>query len=130
MKTIRILILEDDLKTLAILFDKLSVMEDKSDLYDFAVTILSEYHQVEEYINKKTDKDFDIILLDRDCKAGGSFHILDFSRFSSNKIISISSIPEYNEQARNKGVKRIIWKDYENLDDFSNKVMKEIESLL
>lgn len=130
MKTIRILILEDDLKTLAILLDKLSVLEEQSESFDFSITTLSEYTQVEEYVNKKNDGDFDIILLDRDCKACGSFHILDFDKFNPDKIISISSVPDYNEEAKKRGVSRIVFKDYQNLEDFSNKVIEEIKLLL
>lgn len=130
MKTVRTLILEDDLKTLSVLLDKLSALEEQDRSIDFAVTVLSEYTQVEEYVNKKTDNDFDVILLDRDCKAGGSFHVLDFDKFNANKIISISSVPDYNEQAKKHGVSKIVHKDYERLEDFSNKVIEEIKSML
>lgn len=130
MKTVRTLILEDDLKTLSLLLDKLSVLEEQDRSIDFAVTVLSEYTQVEEYANKKTDNDFDIILLDRDCKAGGSFHVLDFDKFNANKIISISSVPDYNEQAKKHGVSKIVYKDYEDLEKFSSGVIEEIKSIL
>lgn len=130
MKTSRILILEDDLKTLSALLDKLSKLEEQNNSFDFAVTTLSEYTQVEEYVNKKQDNDFDIILLDRDCKACGSFHVLDFDKFNVNKIISISSVPDYNELARKKGITKIVYKDYEKLDEFSDKVIEEIKSIL
>jgi hypothetical protein len=77
MKKIKTLILEDDLETLAALLKKLAVLERRDYKFSFPVTVLSEYTQVEEYVNKKEDKDFDLILLDRDCKAFGSFHIGD-----------------------------------------------------
>jgi len=130
MKTVKILILEDDLKTLSVLLNKLSILEEQDKSFDFAVTILSEYTQVEEYVNKKNDNDFNIILLDRDCKACGSFHVLDFDKFNPNKIISISSVPGYNEEAKKRGVSRIVFKDYQKLEDFSNKVIEEIKILL
>lgn len=130
MRTVKTLILEDDLKTLSLLLDKLSVLEEQDRSIDFAVTVFSEYTQVEEYVNKKTDNDFNIILLDRDCKAGGSFHVLNFDKFNANKIISISSVPDYNEEAKKHGVSKIVHKDYEKLEDFSNKVMKEISGIL
>src|SRR3989344_4357643 len=98
MKTIRILILEDDLETLSLIFEKLHLLEEKlansEKPKDFSVVTLSEYTQVEEFINKSQKFDFDVILLDRDCKAGGSFHVLDIERFGADKIISIPSIPE------------------------------------
>lgn len=133
MKTIRILILEDDLKTLSILLEKLSLLEDKfikKNYSDIAITVLSEYTQIEDYINKLVKPDFDVVLLDRDCKAGGSFHILNFNKFDKNKIISISSIPEYNENALQLGIEKTVWKDYDNLNDFSEKVLEKIKELL
>ena len=134
MRTIRVLILEDDLETLSLLLKKLYLLEEKSadsgSPVEFSTVTLSEYTQVEELINKSRDLDFDIILLDRDCKARGSFHILDVERFGPDKIISISSVPEYNEDARKRGIKRIVWKDYRNLESFSNQVIEEIKSLI
>jgi hypothetical protein len=131
MKKIKTLILEDDLETLVFLLKKLSNFEKKEDyMFSFSVTILSEYTQVEEYVNKKEDKDFDLILLDRDCKAFGSFHVLDFEKFNVDKIISISSVPEYNEEARQKGVTRVVYKDFEKLDEFSDEVVEEIEGMI
>ena len=108
MKTIRILILEDDLETLSLLLKKLHLLEedmaDSDSLKDFSIVTLSEYTQVEEFINKSSKIDFDVILLDRDCKAGGSFHVLDIERFGADKIISISSVPDYNEEAMSRGI--------------------------
>lgn len=133
-KIIRILILEDDLQTLSKLFGKLSQLEDKyadSGLpIDFSTVVLSEYTQVEEYINNNPKTQFDIILLDRDCKIGGSFHVLDIERFGAEKIISISSVPEYNEDARKRGIKRIVWKDYQNLENFADEVISRIQEVL
>jgi hypothetical protein len=129
MNTIRILILEDDLETVSFLFKKLSVLEDEINPKMIAVTVLSEYTQVEEYINH-TPMDFDVILLDRDCKAGGSFHALDFEKFGTEKIISISSTPPYNEEARKRGVSRVIRKDYENLETFADQVVEEIKKMI
>ncbi len=130
-KTIRILILEDDLGTLAKLFEKLAHLEDGHADKGLMIStvVLSEYQQVEDLINK-SKLDFDVIFLDRDCKAGGSFHILDIEAIGVDKTISISSIPQYNEEASKRGVKHIVWKDYQKLDDFSDKVIKELEEIL
>ena len=134
MKTIRILILEDDLETLSLILKKLHQLEEKlavtNSPKDFSIVTLSEYTQVEEYINRSAESKFDVVLLDRDCKAGGSFHILDMQKIGPEKIISISSIPEYNEEARKKGVGRIVWKDYQNLDKFSENVVDELKFLI
>ncbi|KKQ79741.1 MAG: Lon protease [Candidatus Daviesbacteria bacterium GW2011_GWA1_38_7] len=46
--------------------------------------MLSEYTQVEDYINKSKEFKFDIVLLDRDCKAGGSFHVLDIDKIGAD----------------------------------------------
>lgn len=134
MKTIRILILEDDIETLSILLNKLSLLEKELEKSqsprDFSVVTLSEYTQVEEYINKNEEFKFDAVLLDRDCKLGGSFHVLNLEAIGADKIISISSIPQYNEDAAKRGVKRVVWKDYQNLADFSDKVIDELRELL
>ena len=129
MKTFRILILEDDIRTLSFLTSRISKFEEQSSGFDIALTILSEYTQVEEYINK-TKMDFDVILLDRDCKACGSFHILNLEKFGVDKIISISTMPAYNEEAQKRGVQRIIHKDHDNIEDFADKVIKEIEKMV
>ena len=134
MTTIQILILEDDLETLSLILKKLHLLEeelaDSTPPKDISAVTLSEYTQVEELVNKPNKIDFDVILLDRDCKAGGSFHVLDIERFGADKIISISSIPDYNEEARKRGVKRIVWKDYQNLDKFADNVIENIKDLI
>ena len=129
MKTFHILILEDDLSTLSSLMDRINQLEESLKDGDIAVTVLSEYMQVEEYINN-TKMDFDVILLDRDCKACGSFHVLDFDKFGTDKIISISSTPKWNEEARERGVDRIILKEYSNIEKFANKAIEEIRKII
>lgn len=133
MKLVRILILEDDLSTLSKLLEKLSELEDRltrERQIEFSVVILSEYKQVEKYINKDPQPEFDIILLDRDCVLGGSFHTLDFKKFDLNKIVGISSVPEYNEQLRKMGVSKIIHKDYQRLDEFSVETIKILDCII
>lgn len=124
-----ILILEDDLETLSKILNRLAVLEEEQE-FEFSTVILSNYLQVQELINKNTNISFDIILLDRDCKLGGSFHTLDLERFVADKVIAISSVPEWNELAKKRGVKRIIPKDYQYKDDFADKVVKEIADLI
>src|SRR3989344_6954805 len=97
----KILILEDDLRTLSKILDKLSKLEDDQP-YSFCIVVLTDYLQVQDYINNNPKAEFDIILLDRDCKLAGSFHVLDIERFGADKIIAISSVPEYNEQVKKK----------------------------
>ena len=102
-----ILILEDNLKVLSRILDGLYKLE-QDQPYVFSVIVLSNYQQVEDYVNNNPKAQFDIILLDRDCKLNNSFHILDIERFGANKIIAISSVPEYNKEARQRGVKKVI----------------------
>ena len=79
------------------------------------------------HYNTNPKAQFDIILLDRDCKLNNSFHILDIERFGADKVISISSVPEYNKQAQQKGIKRVILKDLKDIDEFTRKVVNEVE---
>lgn len=124
-----ILILEDNFRTLSKLIEKLADLEDDQP-YDFSLIVLTTHEQVEKYINNMKDMEADIILLDRDCKLGGSFHVLALEKFGVEKVISISSVPDYNKQAQQRGVTRVVLKDYTKLDDFSDLVMKEITEMI
>ena len=84
-----ILILEDDLKTLSAILDKLSYLEDELQI-SFSLMILTDYLQVQNYINKDQNAKFDIVLLDRDCKLGGSFHVL---KMEMTRIVILHLIP-------------------------------------
>ncbi|MBT4250803.1 hypothetical protein HOD82_00410 [bacterium] len=134
MKTIRILILEDDILTLATLLKKIHLLEeelcDSQNSRDIAVTVLSEYMQVEEYLNKTDHIQFDVILLDRDCKACGSFHCLDLDKYGRDKIISISSTPQWNKEAMERGIKRAVHKDYFQIDKSVDRIIEEIKLIL
>lgn len=131
MKTLKTLILEDDLKTLAALMNSLHQLEERliNQNQDLAVTVFSNYTQVEDYLNKTNDV-FDVILLDRDCKKGGSFHVLDLDKFGVDKIIGISSIPDYNVELKEKGVTRIVDKNYNDLETFALKVTNLVEEII
>ncbi len=129
MRTVRILILEDDLRALSFLINRLGKLEETLDSIDFAITVLSEYTQVEEYINN-TKMNFDIILLDRDCKACGSFHCLNIEKIGADKVISISAMPQWNEEAERRGVKRVVLKTHEAIEDFSEKVVNQVNDII
>lgn len=124
-----ILILEDDLKTLSKILNNLAKLEEDQPFY-FSLVVLTDYTQVEDYINDNPKAKFDIILLDRDCKKGGSFHILNLEKFGVDKVISISSVPEYNTQVQQRGVTKVILKDYQYLDKFAEDVVKLIGELV
>lgn len=124
-----ILILEDDLQTLSKILDRLSVLEDDQP-YQFSMVILTNYLQVMEYINNNSKITYDMVLLDRDCKLGGSFHIADLERLGPEKVIAISSVPKYNTEAKKRGVTVVVEKDYKNLDLFADALRGEVEKML
>ena len=125
----KILVLEDNLRVLSKILERLAILEGDQP-YDLCVITLSDYTQVEKYINNNPKAEFDVILLDRDCKLGGSFHVLDIERFGANKIIAISSVPKWNEEAKKRGVKKVIEKDPLRQDEFVEKVVREIEKMI
>lgn len=124
-----ILILEDDLKTLSKLLAELAKLEEDQPFY-FSLVILTDYIQVQDYVNNNPKAKFDIILLDRDCKLAGSFHVLNLEKFGADKVISISSVPEYNSQVRERGVNKVVLKDYQYLDKFAVEVVKKIRDMV
>lgn len=124
-----ILILEDDLKTLSKILSRLAKLEEDQPFY-FSLVVLTDYIQVENYVNDNPKAKFDIILLDRDCKLAGSFHVLNLEKFGPEKVISISSVPEYNEQIKKRGLTKVILKDYQYLDDFADQVVNEIGKMV
>jgi hypothetical protein len=130
MKTYKILILEDDFEAVSKIMAELYNLEGHFSPMDFDVTVLSTYEAVEKLINPQEADAYDVILLDRDCKMAGSFHILDMEKFGVHKIISISSTPQWNEEAKARGVKRIVPKSFSDLDGFARNVAREIKYLL
>ena len=125
----KILILEDDLNVLSRILSRLDQLEEREP-YSFHHVILADFVQVEDFVNTNPKAEFDIILLDRDCKLGGSFHTLDLERFGADKVVSMSSVPEANEDAKKRGVKRIVQKDFQNLDRFADEVVQEVEDMI
>ncbi len=124
-----ILILEDNLRVLSKILDRLYVLEGDQP-FEFSVMALTTSLQVEEYINSNPKAKFDIILLDRDCKIDGSFHVLDIERFGKEKVISISTVPEYNNDAKLRGVERFVLKDIADLDTFADKVIAQVNEMI
>ncbi len=129
IRNIKILILEDDLETVERILEILRVTEAEKNVV-FGVTVLPDYIQTEEFINKNPQIKFDILLLDRDCFLGGSFHVVNLDNFDKDKVISISSVPEWNSRAKQMGVKRVVYKDYQDLEYFAISLKKEILRLI
>lgn len=130
MQTYKILILEDDFEAVSKIMAELYNLEGHFAPMDFDVTVLSTYESVEKLINPQEADAYDVILLDRDCKMAGSFHILDMEKFGVNKIISISSTPTWNEEAKTRGVTRIVPKSFSDLEGFAKNVAEEIRGIL
>lgn len=124
----KLLILEDNLLVLSKLLAELELLE-QDQPYSFSLIILTDYQQVEDYINNNPKANFDIIILDRDCKLNGSFHNLNFERFGVEKVISISSVPEYNEDVRKRGVTKIVLKDIYDYDKFAKDVIDVVKKI-
>lgn len=124
-----ILILEDNLRVLSKLLDKLYILEGDQP-NELSIIILTNGQQVQDYINSNPKADFDIALLDYDDKLGRTFHTLEIERFGPEKVIGISSVPKWNEEAKKRGVKRVILKDYARLDEFADLVVKEIAEMI
>lgn len=131
-QSIRVLLLEDDLETVSLLAEALVSIEQQLQEkgLDVSLVVLSEYTMVQQYLNSLDVHQYHIVLLDRDCKAGGSFHVLDFNKFDKKNIVSISSTPQWNEEAQSKGITRVVWKDYDNLGEFAEKVGSEVRDML
>jgi len=129
LNNIKILILEDDLETVERIFSVLRNIEVEGKIV-FGVTVIPDYIQVEELINKNPQVKFDILLLDRDCFLGGSFHNVNLKSFDIDKVISISSVPAYNDHAKAMGVTRMVPKDYADLNTFANNLEKELKQII
>lgn len=125
----RILILEDNYKVLSKLLEKLSDLEDRQP-FEFSITLINDSNQVENLINGNPRAEFDLIILDRDCKTNASFHILDIEAFGAEKVIAISTVPKYNQQAQERGVTKVVEKDLADIDGFTEKVVQEIENII
>ena len=118
-KLYRVLVLEDDLEVASAILAALHRTEPHLAPFDFDVTLLSTCESVEELVNRRKDRHFDAILLDRDCKLHGSFHSLDVEFFGPERVISISSTPAWNLEAHNRGITRIVPKSFNDIDGFA-----------
>jgi hypothetical protein len=131
METINLLILEDDIETLSVLLRYIAELEDK--LYpeqEIDITVFSNYKQVETLVNTQPGNMYDVVLLDRDCKLAGSFHVLDIEKIGSERIISISSTPQWNTEAQKRGISRVVFKDFFDLETFAGGVISELSEII
>ncbi|MFO7807530.1 MAG: hypothetical protein R6V40_03890 [Candidatus Moraniibacteriota bacterium] len=134
MKTIRVLILEDDLKACGVILRALEELDFEAikKQVELSAVVLQEYGFVEEFVNDREWSGEDIVFLDREADKGepGSFHELDFEKFNKDRIISISSVPDFNEEAREKGIHRVAQKDFTRMEEFGEKIREELRDIL
>lgn len=115
-----ILVLENDPRILTILFRVLMNLK-----LDYMPIVLSTSEQVIKLINP-SNMVFDLILLDRNCSLGRSFHVLNIAKFGPDKVIGMSSVSKYNDDLLERGVSRIVTKNYDDLDQFEIDISRSI----
>jgi hypothetical protein len=125
---ISILVLEDNLYAVSALLGQLANLEQElvAQGRDLTVVVYPSTMYVEGDVNAHAPEDFDVIILDRDDKLGGSFHALDIEKFGADKVIAISTIVEWNELLKKRGVKRIVRKDFLDLDTWAVEVVRHV----
>jgi hypothetical protein len=126
----RLLILEDDLEVCGKLMLALHRVEPHLAPYDLDVTLLTTSEAVEALVNGHPERRFDVILMDRDCKMNRSFHVLNLTEHDPDRIISISSTPMWNHEARQNGIGHCIPKSFSRLDEFAEEVAQKVLYLL
>jgi len=129
-KLFSVLLLEDDLEVCSKILLALHRMEPHLAPFDLDLTLLSTGQSVEQLINAHPERQFDVILLDRDCKMNASFHVLDFDQFSPDNIISISSTPMWNQQADNIGIAHCVPKSFNDLAGFAERAAEKVFEIL
>lgn len=99
---------------------------------ELSALVLQECVFVEEFVNQRDWTGEEIVFLDREADKGqaGSFHDLDFEKFDKDRIISISSVPDFNEDARKQGIHRVVQKDFTKMDEFEEKIEEELRGIL
>lgn len=125
----RILILEDNYIVLKKLLEKLSILEDRQP-FEFSLTIINDSEQVNNLINDNAKAKFDIIILDRDCKINESFHVLNIEHLGVEKVIAISAVTKFNQQAKERGVTKVIEKDLSKIDAFTEEVIEAVGDMI
>ncbi len=128
---ISVLILEDNLYAVSALLNQLGNLEQElmSESKDLTVVVYPSTLFVEGEVNGHSGDDFDVIILDRDDKQGGSFHAIDLEKFGAQKVIGISTVPEWNELLKKRGVTRIVRKDFLDLEKWAKEVVRHVVDL-
>lgn len=124
-----VLILEDNSAVLSRIFQALEVLMHNLDI-NVEVVQFSTSAEAKEYLGTHPEQVFDLILLDKNDANGESFHDLPLEKLGVEKIISISSVPRSNDEARARGVTRVVLKDYDNPEVFAETIEAEIRDML
>ncbi len=136
-KRVRVLILEDDLKTISVLLDKLSDLlilnqqTNELEKVNFDVTVIADSGKASRMLSMLGSEDFDLILLDRDCVSRGSFHAVGIGKFDPDRVIAISSVPEFNQELEEEfGITKRVEKRLGDLEGFAESVSQIVEKML
>lgn len=129
-KQINLLILEDDYEAVASILLALRQVEAQLLPDQLVISVYTDYKSVENLLNPLSSNYFQVILLDRDCTLGGSFHVMDLEKFGLDKVISISSTPQWNREAQARGIKRVVPKTFEDIPGFAKKVAEEVRKVI
>jgi spore coat polysaccharide biosynthesis predicted glycosyltransferase SpsG len=125
----RILILEDNLRVLSVLIKTIKEIEQELN-ENIAVSVISEGEKAGLFEEDLKEDLFDVVLLDRYSKGKKDFHQVVTEFVNPQKVISISSMPQANQLAIDKGVLLSVTKDYSDLKLFGEKVKKSINQIL
>lgn len=129
-KLINILILVDDIATISVLADRISIIDNGLTDTTISITVLSDYFQVDEYVSRMDNHRFNIILLDEDCAAGRALFNFKIEEIGPEKIIAFTSKPAYIEMARKRGISKIITNDLQKPMAFIDKVAHYTKKLI
>lgn len=129
---IAILVLEDNLYALSALMEQLGNLE--QDLIergrDMTVVVYPTSQFIETEVNDKNSQDYDVIILDRDDKQGTSYHVLDIDKFGPQKVIAVSTLSQWNNLLKKRGVNRIVRKNFLDLENWAREVVRHASEII
>lgn len=125
----KVLILEDNPRILSILLDKIAQIEEESG-FKIAVFVVSQGEKVSLFQENLEKDEFDAILLDRYSRDEMDFHRAVMGKINPKKTISISSMPQANQEAKEVGVDYIVEKNYLEIKIFGEKVKEKMKKIL
>lgn len=124
----KILILEDNLEVIEIIMSGIRELE--QELGKIMAVVVSTGKEAEELVDSGKIGKFDVILLDCISADAITFHQAVLNKVDPQKTIAISNTPAYNNLAREKGVLRVVQKNYFDLNGFKGIIIKEIKNIL